>query len=62
MDRGVFLAAYKMYEKAGNNAQMKASKEQFPSIEEIFNEGMEEGESITVGCWINESVTLKRRD
>ena len=42
--------------------QMKAAKEQFPSIEEIFNEGMEEGKSITVGCWINESVTLQRRD
>ncbi|WP_421764560.1 hypothetical protein [Ekhidna sp.] len=61
MDRGVFLAAYKMYEKAGNEMQMQASKEQFPSIEEIFNEGMEEGQSITVGCWINESVTLQRR-
>jgi len=62
MDRAVFLAAYKMYEKAGNKEQMKASKEQFPSIEEIFNEGMEEGKSITVGCWINETVVLQRRD
>ncbi len=62
MDRGVFLAAYKMYERAGNTAQMAASKEQFPSIEEIFNEGMEEGQTITVGCWINESVTIQRRD
>ncbi|MEO9871911.1 hypothetical protein [Ekhidna sp.] len=61
MDRGVFLAAYKMYEKSGNKSQMQASKEQFPSIEEIFNEGMEEGQSITVGCWINESVSLQRR-
>lgn len=61
MDRAVFLAAHKMYEKAGNQRQMAASKEQFPSIEEIFGEGMEEGQSITVGCWINESVSLKRR-
>lgn len=61
MDRGVFLAAYKMYEKAGNQPQMAASKEQFPSIEEIFNEGMEEGQTITVGCWINESVKIQRR-
>ncbi len=60
-DRAVFLAAYKMYEKADNRSQMAASKEQFPSIEEIFNEGMEEGQTITVGCWINESVELKRR-
>lgn len=61
-DRSVFIAAYKMYEKAGNKSQMAASKEQFPSIEEIFNEGMEEGQSITIGCWINETVELKRRD
>ncbi len=61
MDRGVFLAAYKMYEKAGNTSQMQASREQFPSIEDIFNEGKEEGQSITVGCWINESVKIQRR-
>lgn len=61
LDRGVFLAAYKMYEKAGNEAQMQASKEQFPSIEEIFNESYEEGETITVGCWINETVAIQRR-
>ena len=61
-DRGVFLAAYKMYEKAGNKTQMAAAKAQFPSNEEIFNEGQEVGQSITVGCWINESVTLQRRD
>lgn len=61
LDRAVFIAAYKMYEKAGNKDQMAACKEQFPSIEEIFNEGKEEGGSITVGCWINETVPLMRR-
>jgi len=60
-DRGVFLAAYEMYQKAGNSSQMQASKEQFPSIEEIFSENYEEGQSITVGCWINQTVTIKRR-
>lgn len=60
-DRAVFLAAYEMYQKAGNSQQMQASKEQFPSIEEIFNEGMKEGEQLTVGCWINETVELRRR-
>lgn len=62
LDRGVFLAAYKMYERAGNKVQMNASKEQFPSNEEIFSENYKVGESITVGCWINETVELKRRD
>ncbi|MFT4835039.1 MAG: tetratricopeptide (TPR) repeat protein [Marinoscillum sp.] len=60
-DRAVFIAAYEMYEKAGNKSQMAAAKEQFPSIEDIFNEGMEEGQRLTIGCWINESVGLKRR-
>ena len=62
LDRAVFIAAYDMYAKAGNSAQMKATKEQFPSIEEIFSESYEEGQSVTVGCWINETVSLKRRD
>ncbi|MEP5612612.1 MAG: hypothetical protein ABJP45_10200 [Cyclobacteriaceae bacterium] len=61
IDRGVYLAAYKMYERAGNKAQMQASKEQFPSIEEIFNENYEEGQTVTVSCWINETVTIARR-
>lgn len=62
LDRGVFLAAYDMYQKAGNQKQMMASKAQFPSIEELFSEGYEEGQSITVGCWINQNTTLRRRD
>lgn len=60
-DRAIFIVAYKMYEKAGNTEQMAASKEQFPSIEEIFNEGFNEKEKITVDCWINESAVLQRR-
>jgi len=62
LDRVVFIAAYDMYQKAGNKRQMQACKEQFPSIEEIFNENYEEGQNITVGCWINQTVSLKRRD
>lgn len=60
-DRAIFIAAYEMYNKAGNSGQMAASKEQFPSIEDIFNEGKEEGDAITIGCWINTTVNLQRR-
>lgn len=60
-DRGVFLAAYEMYQKAGDSQRMASAKAQFPSIEEIFNENMTEGQSLTVGCWINETVKLERR-
>ncbi|MEO9483737.1 MAG: hypothetical protein ABJG47_09845 [Ekhidna sp.] len=60
-DRAIFIAAYDMYKKAGNTAQMAASKEQFPSIEDIFNESKEEGDQVTIGCWINTTVNLQRR-
>ena len=61
VDRAVFIAAYNMYRKAGSSSGMQNAKAQFPSIDEIFSEGYEEGQTITVGCWINESVTLERR-
>ncbi len=61
LDRGVFLAAYDMYEKSGDAAAMGRAKEQFPSIEEIFNETYKEGDIIQVECWINQSVKLERR-
>ena len=60
-DRLVFIAAYNQYQKAGNSAMMQNAKEQFPSIEEIFELGMKEGEVMNCGCWINESVKLSRR-
>lgn len=60
-DRAIFIAAYNEYRKAGNASRMADAKAQFPSIEDIFNEGKEEGQSITIGCWINTTVTLERR-
>ncbi|MEP5612261.1 MAG: hypothetical protein ABJP45_08425 [Cyclobacteriaceae bacterium] len=60
-DRAVYIAAYDQYRRAGNSAGMTNAKAQFPSIEEIFNEGKEEGQSITIGCWINTTVKLERR-
>lgn len=60
-DRAIFIAAYNEYRKAGNSAGMSAAKAQFPSIEDIFNEGKKEGESLTIGCWMNVTVSLERR-
>lgn len=60
-DRAIYIAAYDQYRRAGNSAGMTNAKAQFPSIEEIFNEGKEEGQSITIGCWINTTVKLERR-
>ena len=60
-DRSIYLAAHKMYQKAGNSAGMAVAAKQFPSAEEIFNENKNVGDQITVGCWINETVTLQKR-
>ena len=60
-DRLVFIAAYEMYKKAGNGAQMKACEEQFPSAEEIFSENLKEGEQMSTGCWIDKTVTISKR-
>jgi tetratricopeptide (TPR) repeat protein len=61
-DRLVYLAAYEMYQRAGNAALMSRAKAQFPSREEIFLLNWTAGQSMKVGCWINEGVTLKTRD
>lgn len=61
VDRAVFFAAYEMYQKAGNGEYMTKAKEQFPTIDDIFNGGYKEGDNIQVDCWINQSVTIERR-
>lgn len=60
-DRAIFIAAYEMYSRGGDYAGMANAKTQFPSMEEIFNEGKELGDSMLVGCWIKETVQLDRR-
>lgn len=61
-DRLVFIAAYNMFKRAGLNIKAAQAKAQFPSMEEIFNENLEVGESLNTGCWINEKVTLSKRE
>ncbi len=60
-DRLVFIAAFNQFQKAGDSERMQSAKEQFPTISDIFTEGLEEGQAKTVGCWINETVKLERR-
>jgi len=60
-DRLVFIAAYNIFKSGGLNSQANQAREQFPSMEEIFNENLEVGESMNTGCWINETVTLNKR-
>lgn len=61
-DRAVFLAAYDMFQRAGNTKMMNSSKEQFPSKEEIFTYNYTAGDNINVGCWIGETTTIRSRD
>ncbi|MFY0687986.1 MAG: hypothetical protein JXQ90_12520 [Cyclobacteriaceae bacterium] len=60
-DYAIFIAAYNMYKRAGDSDGMANAKALFPSIEDIFNDEYQEGQSYQVGCWINETVTLERR-
>jgi tetratricopeptide (TPR) repeat protein len=61
-DRCIFIAAFEMYQRAGNNARMAEMRAQFPSAEEIFTEGKQVGEEVKVGCWINTTVKIVRRE
>ena len=60
-DRAIYIAAYNEFKRAGEAKLMEAAQAQFPSIEEIFNENYEEGQQVTVGCWINTDVSIERR-
>ncbi|MDI9356588.1 MAG: hypothetical protein QM536_06165 [Chitinophagaceae bacterium] len=61
-DRAVFIAAYEMYKKAGNKEEMQKTRKQFPSVEEIFNEGLKEKDMVSIGCWIDTQILIQVRD
>ena len=60
-DRARFIVAYEYYLKAGNQLKASQAKSYFPSGGEIFTEGKELGDSVTVGCWIQQTVKLQKR-
>ncbi len=61
-DRLVYIAAYNMYSRAGESQKMALAKSQFPSKEEIFLFNWNVGDTMRVGCWIGETVTIDTRD
>ncbi|WP_040670858.1 tetratricopeptide repeat protein [Nitritalea halalkaliphila] len=61
-DMAVYIAAYNAFQKAGNSKGMADAKSRFPSKEELFTESLAVGDSMSVGCWIGETVTLATRD
>ena len=60
-DRAVFMAAYDMFQKAGDQYGMTQAKGQFPTVSEVFTANKKEGDAIKVGCWINATTTIRTR-
>ena len=50
--------AVELAEKSGNSSLIKAYKSQCPTSSDVFNQSMEEGETIKLECW-NKTVTIK---
>ena len=61
-DQAIFIAAYNAYSRAGDSKGMAEARARFPSREELFTESRQVGETVTLGCWIGETVTLATRD
>ncbi len=60
--RGVFMAAYDMYSRAGNSEKMAKMKEQFPTKGQVFSDtSINEGDMLRVGCWIQTNTTVRVR-
>ncbi len=60
-DRAVYWAAYEQYRRAGRTDLMEQARQQFPTIETIFQEGYEERQLVSVGCWMNVTAAVRRR-
>lgn len=61
LSRAVYIAAYNMYQRAGNASKMASARAQFPRIEKAHEYGMTKGQMISVGCWIGGKVKLMTR-
>jgi len=46
-------------EKAGN--RISTYSQYFPDVETVFFQGFQEGDSYTVGCWINETTKVRSK-
>ena len=60
-DRAVFMAAYDLFEKAGDINGMQAAREQFPSPSQVHMDNYMEGDVIDIGCWINLKTKVRIR-
>jgi len=61
-DRLVYLIAADYFQRGGDAKNAANAKENFPSREDIFLVNYKVGDSKQVGCWIDESTTIRTRD
>ncbi len=55
--RAYAIAAYNMYQKAGNSTKMAYARKFYPSKADVFQSG-KGGKSVTLNCWIGETVRI----
>ncbi len=55
------IAAYEMYQRAGNQAAMNKSMSYFPLKSDCFSLNLDDGTPINIGCWIGGQVNLRTR-
>ena len=55
--RAYAIAAWNMYQKAGNKTKMNYARQFYPSKADIFQSG-KGGKSVTLNCWIGETVRI----
>lgn len=60
-DKAIFIAAYEMFQAAGDSEGMRRAQAQFPTMEEIFTWNLQVGEQYRVECWVNETVTIQKK-
>jgi tetratricopeptide (TPR) repeat protein len=61
-DRLVYLVAADYYQRAGDADKIAEAKASFPSKDEILANSYKQGDTKTVGCWIDEHTTIRTRD
>jgi hypothetical protein len=57
LKKAVYIAAYNMYAKAGNNVGMQRAAAYFPNNTDLFTWNMS-GKTVNTGCWVGENVTM----
>ncbi len=58
----VYLLAAEYYQRSGNDQKVSMARSKFPTREELVSAGYESGTQKFVGCWIQETATIRAKD